>query len=176
MVGGTIMDGMGGIQSVKLTQNITSSSTVIYVTNTSGFLYSDYVTIGGEDIRYWKKTSNTLLVASNGRGYNGTTAATHNKGSMARNQGANIVNSILGYNVVSTDSEATGISMGIAVLKFFTVSLPKLGTWDFPQFKTTEWTQFIRMILIMLSAGITIWIIYSVLSNLGGVAQSTLVR
>jgi hypothetical protein len=170
------MDGAGGIQATRLAADLSSTASSITVTNTAGFIYADVVKIGNEEIRYVRKTATILTVAPSGRGYNGTKATTHTKGSMVYNSGASVLNSILGFNVISTDSDVSGVNMGIATINFFMISFPKLVSWDFTQFRMSEWTQLIRWFFVCFSAGITIYVIYSILSSLGGVAQSTLAR
>jgi hypothetical protein len=59
---------------------ITSGSTSIVLTDASNFPSEGAISIGNEVIRYKSKSSNTLTVSENGRGFGGTTAAAHSNG------------------------------------------------------------------------------------------------
>jgi len=59
---------------------ITSGSTSIVLTDASSFPTEGAISIGSEVIRYTSKSSNTLTVSENGRGFGGTTAAAHADG------------------------------------------------------------------------------------------------
>ena len=60
---------------------ISSGATSIVLTDASSFPSEGTISIGSEVIRYSSKSSNTLTVAENGRGFGGTTAASHLTGS-----------------------------------------------------------------------------------------------
>ena len=176
LVGGAIMEGSGGVQSTRLTQPLTAAGTTIYVSNTQGFLKSDYVTIGNEDVRYINKTGTTLTVAASGRGYNTTSAVAHTRGSFVYNSSGSMWNYILGFNLAATDTNAGGINLAVAAWNFLNKSVPKLMLWDFPQFMINEWTLLLRWILVCFSAGFTIYIVYEIMSSMGGVSQQVLTR
>ena len=59
---------------------ITSGSTSIVLTDATNFPSEGSISIGSEVIRYKSKATNTLTVAENGRGFGGTSAASHSNG------------------------------------------------------------------------------------------------
>ena len=59
---------------------ITAGSTSIVLTDASDFPSEGSISIGSEVIRYKSKATNTLTVAENGRGFGGTSAASHADG------------------------------------------------------------------------------------------------
>ncbi len=166
-----IMEGGGGMNTTRLSADLTSAALVVNVQNTEGFLQADYVTVDNEDIRYTNKTSTTLTVPASGRGYNNTTATTHSKGAKVFSPNSNVLNAALGFNVAATSTTIGGINFMVSTTFFFLKSVPKLVTWDFAQYRGSEWLQLIRVILAAISTGFTLYLAYTVLWALGGVAQ-----
>ena len=68
------------ISETTLNGAITSGSTSIVLTDASNFPSEGSISIGSEVIRYKSKATNTLTVAENGRGFGGTSAASHADG------------------------------------------------------------------------------------------------
>lgn len=66
--------------STTLNGAISSGATSIVLTDASDFPSEGSISIGSEVIRYTSKSSNTLTVAENGRGFGGTSAASHADG------------------------------------------------------------------------------------------------
>ena len=176
VVGGGIMEGAGGLSATTTTVDLTSGGVLITVRNTDGFLKSNYVVLGNEKIRYVNKTATTFTVSATGRGYDGTKAVAHNKGTKVYSPSTDVINGMLGFNIASTDTTVASINLPILMWNFVTKSLPKLLSWDFPQFKGSEWQQMIRYVLIACSAGLTLYIVGSMLGWWGGVAQSIFTR
>jgi hypothetical protein len=176
VIGGGIMEGAGGLASTTLTVTLTSGGGTLTVRNTDAFLKSDRVFIGDEEIRYVTKTATTFTVSATGRGYNGTKAVTHNAGAKVYSPSTSVINGMLGFNVAATDTTVASINLPILLWNFVSKSLPKLLSWDFPQYKGSEWAQLIRYILMAVSAGFTIYIVVTLLGAWGGVAQSIFKR
>lgn len=165
---GGIMEGAGGMASTKLTSAVADDTTTLSVRSTQGFLKSDKLFIDNEEVRYVNKADRTFTVATTGRGYNGTTARAHSKGAMVYTRQASVLNGVLGFNVASTDVNVGGINMFVFVLNFALKTVPKLVTWDFAHLKTSEWVLYIRIILMAISAGLTVALILTVMGALGG--------
>ncbi len=176
VIGGGIMEGSGGLATTTLTVNLTAAGTTITVRNTGSFLKSDRIIIGDEEMRYVNKTATSFTVAATGRGYNGTMAVVHNAGAKVYSPATSVINGMLGFNVAATDTTVASINMPILLWNFVTKSLPKLLSWDFPQYKGSEWAQLIRYGLIACSAGFTLYIVITLLGGWGGVAQSIFKR
>ena len=68
------------IAETTLNGAITAGSTSIVLADASNFPSEGSISIGSEVIRYKSKATNTLTVAENGRGFGGTTAASHANG------------------------------------------------------------------------------------------------
>ena len=166
---GSIMEGGGDITDTRLLTAMTSSTTgVINVKHTGGFLHADYVVIENEKIRYIKKTATSFTIpATGGRGYDGTTQAAHAVGSMIYSPQANVLNSALGFNVASTSSTVGGIDVMFMLKDFFFVTIPKLVTWDFPQFRLHAWLTYIRIIFSIISIGFIVYLFYLIVSAIG---------
>lgn len=171
LIGG-IIEGGGGVHATTLTADITDAGLVVNVVNTDGFLRSDYVYINDEAMRYVSKTDTTLTVATGGRGYKDTLADAHSAGAKVYTPSASIINSMVGFNVAATDTTVGGINLPVLFWNFAWKSAPKLLLWDFPQYKISEWTQYLRIIFVILSAGLTFALVITSLSSWGGVAQS----
>ena len=174
---GSIMDGGGDIVSTRLTANLTSTGTTINVKSTTGFLYADYVVVGSEKIRYISKTATTLTVpATGGRGYDGTRADSHALGVAVYSPEANVINAALGFNVASTSSTIGGIDVIFAVKDFFFVTIPKLITWDFPQYRLHAWLTYVRVLLSIISIGFVIYMAFYFISALGNLIANVFNR
>jgi len=173
---GAIMEGGGGIAATRLTADITPASNTLSVVSTEGFLRSNYVIIGSEKIRYASTTDTTMVVATGGRGWDGTDAAAHSTGAYVYSPEASVFNYALGFNVASTGSDAGEISVPLVLKNFLFVTLPKLVTWDFPQYKVNAWLLIIRYVLIAISTGFLIYIVYHIIMFLGGVASRIFTR
>jgi len=63
--------------STTLNGAINSSATSIVLTDATNFPTEGAISIGNEVIRYTSKSTNTLTVSENGRGFGGTSAASH---------------------------------------------------------------------------------------------------
>jgi hypothetical protein len=169
VIGGAIMEGTGGIAATSLTQPLTVAATTVSVRSTVGFLKAGEGKIESESFRYTSVTSTSFTGVT--RGYNNTTAKAHNNGMKVYSPESGILNAALGYNVASTSTTIGGINFGVATLLFFTKTIPQVVSWDFSQWKGSQWQEVIRYVFAAISTGFVIYFAYIVLWALGGVAQ-----
>lgn len=169
-----IMEGGGGMVTTRLTASANPTDVTLSVSNTQGFLKSDYVTIGNEKIRYTNKTDTSLTGCT--RGYDETTAASHSRGSKVYSPDSSVLNSALGFNIASTGSSVGAIGIPVLFMQFATVTLPRLISWDFSWLKTSDGMQYLRIILQAISVGFIVYIAYLVASMLGGIMQGIFTR
>lgn len=174
----SVMETGGGVVSTRLTEDITSSSTIIHVSNNRGFLDAGVVYIGNEAIKYIKPIGATNYLAANpidGRGFDNTEAVAHVRGDMVYTKDMSALNSALGFEVASTGSSTGEIQLGLTVRNFFFITIPRIATWDYGWLKLPS-LLFLRMLLSVFTMGFIIYIVYQILSALGGVAQSIFTR
>lgn len=165
------MEGGGGFNTTYLTTDISENAVTIPVSSTQGFLEADYVVIGNEKIRYTSKSDTQFNIpATNGRGYDGTEAEDHSENAFVLSQESDVANQMLGYNIATTGTTVGSISLGVSLTRFLFTSIPRLVTWDY------AWLQgdmtIIRLALALPTAAFTVYMSYTILIALGGVAQS----
>jgi hypothetical protein len=165
LVGG-VLEGGGGMASTRLTLGESAIDVTIDVADTTSFLKSDYVVIANEKIRYTNKTDTTFTVpATNGRGYSGTIATVHPVGAMVYSPESNMINGILGFNVASTGTTVGAIDVGLIFNHFWTQTVPRLITWDFPQLKI-GWMVYLRIVCIVITGTLIIIFLAQILNNI----------
>jgi len=163
-----IMEGGGGLASATLTSGVTATDTTLAVRSTGGFLKSDIITIGDEDIFYQLTTDTQFLGCA--RGFNGTEAKPHSARSQVYTPEANVINVALGFNITSTGTEVGFVQTTIMLKNFFFIAVPRLTTWDFNYLKTGA-MQYLRYFLYCVSVGFILSIAMMVVSALGGLLQ-----
>jgi len=168
-----IMEGGGGIATTQLTADHTAAVVTLNVKNTAGFLSSDYVIVANEKIRYTGKTATTFTGLT--RGWDGTTATTHNIADKVYSDESQVINSALGFNIASTGSTVGALSIPTIIGNLFFHTAPKLIIWDFNFLKEGQMT-YVRYLLLMISTGFVITFALTVASALGGVMQSIFIR
>lgn len=168
-----IAEGGGGIYTTSLTTAVTDAATTLNVANTDGFLSSDVVTMGTEEIKYTAKTSTSFLNCT--RGYNSTTAKQHVVNSKVYSSEASIINAALGFNVMSTGATAGQVNVIAIGFSFITKSVPRLVIWDF-NFLKEPGMEYIRWLLIAISVGFVISLAVTLVSALGGLLQGAWLR
>ncbi len=149
---GAVVDGSGGMASTRLNGALTAAIDIITVDSTDGFLAADSIHVDNEIITYtWHDGTHFGRVANPcGRGAGGTTAAIHADNAVAYNPESSILNSALGFNIVSLTSGGgtTGIiSIGV---NFVSKTLPKIALCDFSLYDHGAWLYL--KILIQLAA------------------------
>jgi len=166
-----IAEGGGGMAATRLTADVSATATTLNVSSTEGFLKSDYVRIGNEKIKYVNKTDTTFIVhATEGRGYDGTEAASYNSGDRVYSSEAEVLNSALGFNVASTGSSVGAISIPIAATNFVFITMPRIVMWQYSWLQT-GWLVYMRTVLQFMSVGFIVYMSYMIASALGGVMQ-----
>jgi len=167
----SIAEGAGSMNITKLTVSITSVSTTINVASTEGWLDSDTFTVDNETIKYNGKTSTAFVNCT--RGYDDSTADSHAVNSKCYSSDAGVLNSALGFNIASTGSTVGALSIPIFAYKFCTTSVPHMVMWDFGWMKEGGF-QYIRAFFMIISIGFVLTMSWTIMSALGGVAQSIL--
>lgn len=126
---GAIMDGGGGVLATTLTSSVSSSATTMPVTSTAGFLSTDYLILGDEEIFHTGKTATSFTGCT--RGYHSTKAAAHSSGTAIYTAEASAINNAMGFNVVA-DADSMGPWAIITVpVKFLFYSLPRMAAMSF---------------------------------------------
>jgi len=147
-----ILAGGGGLATTLLNGDINDVVAVITVDSTDGFLAADVLTIGDEEIAYTGKTDTTFTGCT--RGYNGTTACTHDDNVNTYTSNASVVNSALGFNVASTAATFGALSVVVIPFNFFTKTLPQLVSWNF-SFLTGD-LAFVAYFFFAISIGLVV--------------------
>jgi hypothetical protein len=166
------MNGQGGINQTRLTAAMTENQTSATVRSTDGFLAADYIYVEGEKMAYNGKTDTTFTNVV--RGVEGIQKA-HAVGVPTYSSEAEVLNAMLGYNLISTTTTAGPVAFATTAWNFFTVSIPRLVTWDF-SFLQDGYAIYLRYVLMAISMGLTAWVIYQAATAFGGVLQGVLNR
>ena len=168
-----IMEGGGGIKATSLTVNETAVDATLNVTSTEGFLTADVLYIGSKKISYTGTTAVTFTGCT--RGFDGTDAAAHPSGSKVYTDESNAINAALGFNIASTGTTVGAIDMVVMTTNLFTVTLPKLITWDFSWLRTPG-MEIPRYVLLAISTGLVLTFALMVASAFGGLMRAIFVR
>ena len=150
------MEGAGGIQAVELNSNLSTTATTITVTDTSGFLNADVLSIDDEYVSYSGKNATQFLNVA--RGIWSTSATTHQSGAYVYTEGAAAVNKAMGFNVA-----AIGVSNGLYTVatlpfRFFTVTLPYLIFNNFSMFEG----QMVYFRYVLLALGLSFYVVLAI--------------
>jgi len=168
-----IMEGGGGFNTTYLTNDESAVSTTIEVPSTDSWLHSDIIIIGNEKIRYTSKGDTRFNVpATDGRGYDGTSASAHEVGSYVMSKDTNVVNSILGFNIASTGTTVGSVSIPLVLWNFIFTSVPRLAMWDYSWL--TPDMLLLKVAFALPTSAFIIYITYMIAMALGGVMQSIL--
>lgn len=141
-----------GFAATNLTSNLSDVGLTINVIDTEGFLDSDYVIIDSEYIYYSSKNATQLIVPATGRGYKNTKPAAHpavnSKGiqTAVRNNEANLMNTLAGYNISEVMSLSGAFSIPTAVIAYFNVFVNMLA-WNYSMLDNTV-GQYIKFIIL----------------------------
>ena len=130
-----ILEGQTGVGSTILTASLTETSSTIAVHSTQGFLDSDFVLIGTEDICYTGITATTFTGLT--RGCNDTATGSHNSGVSVYSESTGFINKALGFNIqeVFSDGGVIGFAKGVYksvghALDFLRL-ISRMITWDY---------------------------------------------
>ena len=125
IIAGGIVQGSSVIGATRLTADIDEDDDVIPVVSTEGFADAGFVQILDERIRYSSKTDTTfkgtILVQPLVRGAEGTDAAAHTTGEIARTVESFMLNSSMGYKLAVL-SDSSGI-LAFVTIPFAFISL-----------------------------------------------------
>lgn len=162
-----VMEGSQGIAATQLTSNVSATSTTLPVTSgtTTQFIASgDFLWIDDERMAYTGVTAASFTGVTRGiadeNGYGGTAAA-HLLGTVVRNEGANLINSLIGYNAAAasatTGSVFSVIGTGVSVI----AALPRMIIFDY------SWLSgdlaILRMVFLAICYGPVLYLVLSFL-------------
>jgi hypothetical protein len=119
-----ILNGGGGVADTTLTAAISSSNTTLSVVSTSGFLDSDYIYIGDEEVMYSGKNATAFTGCS--RGYGVSSAVPHSLGAAVYTGEVSSINQALGFNIGQMVTSVGPLSILIIPFSFLTVTIPRM--------------------------------------------------
>ena len=166
-------DETGGINTTKLTSDISSASIIIPVQSTSGYPSGNAtITIGQEDIFYTTKDATRFYTAIIYRGYGQTEATSHSTGALVYDMYMSSVNKMLSYDVTTTETGggAGGTASASVISSKDTVSdsvLPNIFTWNYYVLNSNTIGQFARVILVTICGILTVIIGWNMLPFAG---------
>jgi len=169
----SVVMGSGGVAVTQLRNAITATDTTMTVTSTRGYLSADFIRMGNEKVSYNGKDATHFYNLS--RGQDGTIAVIHTANEKIYSPDADVLNAALGYGLINTAGSGATFSFFQNLGLFFTVTIPKLITWNF-SFLDTDYGIYIRYILIAVSLGLTITVIIQIAQSFGGILQGGLNR
>ena len=130
-----VMDRREVFLATTLTADISPTDLTIPVASTEGWNSHGLLWIGGEHIRYSSKTDTAFIVASGDRGFDYGTLDTepkaHSAGAIVKAPEADILNTLMGYDVKVISTNAGDLAgLGLLVWNFVR-SVPRLIMWDY---------------------------------------------
>ena len=128
-----VMDRKEVFLATTLTADITPTDLTIPVASTEGWNSHGLLWIGREHIRYSSKTDTSFIVASRGFSYGtlATEAKAHSAGAIVKAPEADILNTLMGFDVKVISTNA-GDLVGLGLLVWnFVRSIPRLIMWDY---------------------------------------------
>ncbi|MGH7774640.1 MAG: hypothetical protein ACREQA_20645 [Candidatus Binatia bacterium] len=151
------LEGVTGLATATLTANIDADDTTFAVDSTDNWLTSDHFNVDAEIVCYSGKTATSFTGLT--RGCKNTTPGAHTAGTRIYNEGTNVANQAIGFNIVQTISD-DGVFFGtIKVITHLPQMLAriviKLIMWDF-SFLTGAAVYIKYLILYPLSGGLII--------------------
>lgn len=168
-----VIVGASDIYTTKLTVALTDVATTVTVQNTEGWRTADYLWVGDEKIRYNGRTATTFTNCV--RGYDSTDAEAHAIGARVYSRASDAVRGSAGFNVLDIGASAGSVNMLTLPVRFAWTALPQLVAWNYSFLKEGQ-AQYIRMLLMAVSAGFAIYLLVQIASAIGGVAQGILRR
>lgn len=150
------MEGNTGLATTPLTAAVTETSTTLPVIDTSGFLSSNFVIMGDEDICYTGVTATSFTGLT--RGCNNTTAAVHASGTLAYDEATGFLNRTLSMQQhdVAADDGLLGTIKGkfsfIGVASSWISLIPQMVSWNYSYLDGLG--VYLKIFLQVLSAGL----------------------
>lgn len=168
-----VVVGASDMYVTKLTSAISANTTTVPVQSTAGWRTADWAMIDDEKLRYNGKTSTSFNNAV--RGYDATDAVAHASGSRVYGRMSDVLNTSVGFNIIDTGASVGAINTISMVTRFVTTALPQMVQWNFYFLKEGFW-QYLRMLLVAMSAALVFVIAIQLLSALGGLLRSAFTR
>jgi hypothetical protein len=167
-----ILDDGDGMASTRLTANIDADDTTINVSDTTGFLSADMITIDSEKIVYTGITATSFTGCT--RGYEGTVAKSHvlsTKGfyPIAYSPESSILNDALGFSPGAIAATNGWTAIVTVPLNFFTRTLPNVLSFNFPFLHGG--LAIIGYFFLAISMGILVSIAIALLYGLGSLLK-----
>lgn len=151
------LEGVTGLATATLQANVDADDATFTVDATAGWLGADHFNIDSEIVCYSGKTDTSFTGLT--RGCKDTEADSHIAGTRIYNEGTNIANQAIGFNIVQTLSDEGFFKGGITVLVHLPQMLAriiiKLIMWDY-SFLTGPGVYVKYLILYPLSGGLII--------------------
>jgi hypothetical protein len=119
-----ILNGGGGMADTTLTATISANDTIIPVVSTNGFLSSDYIYIGNEEISYSSDNATAFLGCT--RGYGSSSADSHTIGAAVYTGEVSSINQALGFNIGQTITSFGVLCIIIIPVNFLTLTIPRM--------------------------------------------------
>lgn len=166
-------EGESLLMTTELTQAIDADDLIINVDSTEGFPLQGTLFIGREEVRYDNLNATQFQLTD--RGVSDSTATTHDIGGHVYAEDSATLNRMLGFNVSELSSNTGWLYMPMFLFNFVTHSVPNLVLWNFPPLKTGELV-LLRYLLMTISTGFVLYVIYQMSAILGGIAQSVISR
>ena len=153
-----MLAGGSGYASTSLTADIDDIEGILSVVSTDGFLDgTDYIEIGSETILHTGTTDTTFTGCT--RGYEGTTAESHDEGAMVYTTSASTINNAMGFNIAAT-VDSMGLWSVITIPAMFLYNtVPRLLLMPYQLFR--DELMILAMILVLIQVAIVITIAMS---------------
>jgi len=133
------IEGEQPLVTAQLTSALDKDDLTINVDSTDGFLASDFIVIGSEEICYASITATTFVVSSlSNRGCNGTDREEHRNDRRVYNDGTAIINKLIGFNILQTFQDSgfvIGLYRTATHLPQIARSLAFMLIWDYSFFE-----------------------------------------
>jgi len=163
-----VVVGANDFNVTKLKSAVSSNATTLSVKSTAGYRVADWVRLGDEKVKYNGISTTAFLNAT--RGYDGTTATTHNLGDAVYGRVSDALNASVGFSIVDTGASVGSINVGTEAIRFVTTTLPQMVQWNFYWMKSGFW-QYLRLLFFAISTGLIFVVIMQMLFALGGLLQ-----
>ena len=121
---GGVLHGGGGIVAAALASDITATDTTVSVASTTDYLSTDYILIEGEKIHYAGLTATSFTGCT--RGYDDTTAVSHEAGALVYTADASAINNALGFNMAAQQDSVGWLSVLAIPFNFFVITVPRI--------------------------------------------------
>lgn len=151
----SFMNGDPGIVTAQLTTALSETSTTVTVSDTTGFLDSDFVIIDNEEICYTTKTLTTFTGLT--RGCRDTTPEAHAAGKRVYNDGTGFMNRMVGFNIIQSlanDGLISGSIKIVTSVPTIAKGFAQMATWDFPFMNMPGAIYFKYIVLLAVSSGL----------------------